>query len=309
LISVVSIDLVPAELGATVVTIGKFDGIHLGHQALIAETVNLSEEHMLVPALVTFDKHPGSYLNPKTSPFALIGPIQKAELLEESGIELLVTLPFDEALAGLSAREFVEQILVLGLRAKAVVVGEDFKFGSGQEGDVKTLSDLSKELGFTVLVVPSVEIDGVRVSTTHIRNLLEAGDVKTAAKFLGRLHCTRGEVEHGLKIGREIGFPTANISRDAEGFLPKDGVYAGWLFDAHGEGYPAALSIGINETISEVPRLLEVHVLDRKDLDFYFQIVNIEYVDFIRPALKFAGVEELIVSINADLEKIRVILG
>lgn len=309
MISVVSIDLVPAELGATVVTIGKFDGIHLGHQALIAETVNLSEEHMLVPALVTFDKHPGSYLNPKTSPFALIGPIQKAELLEESGIELLVTLPFDEALAGLSAREFVEQILVLGLRAKAVVIGEDFKFGSGQEGDVKTLSDLGKELGFTVLVVPSVEIDGVRVSTTHIRNLLEAGDVKTAAKFLGRLHCTRGEVEHGLKIGREIGFPTANISRDAEGFLPKDGVYAGWLFDAHGERYPAALSIGINETISEVPRLLEVHVLDRKDLDFYFQIVNIEYVDFIRPALKFAGVEELIVSINADLEKIRVILG
>jgi riboflavin kinase/FMN adenylyltransferase len=123
------------------------------------------------------------------------------------------------------------------------------------------------------------------------------------------LHATRGEVEHGLKIGRELGFPTANISRSAEGFLPKDGVYAGWLYDAHGERYPAALSIGINETITEVPRLLEVHVLDRKDLDLYFQIVNIEYVDFIRPSLKFAGVEELIASINSDLDKIRVILG
>lgn len=309
MISVTSIDLVPAELGSTVVTIGKFDGIHLGHQALISEAVKIAEEHKLVPALITFNKHPGSYLNPKTSPFPLIGPTQKAELLDEAGIELLVTLSFDEALAGLSAREFVEQILVLDLKAKAVVVGEDFKFGSGQEGDVNTLRDLGLELGFTVSLVPSIEMDGVRVSTTHIRNLLEAGDVKAAAKFLGRLHCTRGEVEHGLKIGREIGFPTANISRLAEGFLPKDGVYSGWLFDAHGERYPAALSIGINETISEVPRLLEVHVLDRKDLDFYFQIVNIEYVDFIRPALKFAGVEELIVSINADLEKIRAILG
>lgn len=309
MISVSSIDMVPVELGATVVTIGKFDGIHLGHQALIAETVKIAEEHMLVPALVTFDKHPGSYLNPKTSPIPLIGPTQKAELLEESGIELLVTLSFDEALAGLSAREFAEQILVHGLKAKAVVVGEDFKFGSGQEGDLNTLRDLGLELGFTVLLVPSVEVDGVRVSTTHIRNLLEAGDVKAAAKSLGRLHCTRGEVEHGLKIGRELGFPTANISRTAEGFLPKDGVYAGWLCDAQGQRHPAALSIGINETISEVPRLLEVHVLDRKDLDLYFQTVNVEYVEFIRPALKFAGVEELIVSINADLDKIRVILG
>lgn len=309
MINVSSIDMVPVELGATVVTVGKFDGIHLGHQALIAETVNIAEEHMLVPALVTFDKHPGSYLNPKTSHIPLIGPTQKSELLEESGIELLVTLSFGEALAGLSAREFAEQILVHGLKAKALVVGEDFKFGSGQEGDVNTLRDLGLELGFTVLLVPSVEVDGVKVSTTHIRNLLEAGDVKAAAKFLGRLHCTRGEVEHGLKIGRELGFPTANISRTAEGFLPKDGVYAGWLFDAQGQRYPAALSIGINETISEVPRLLEVHVLDRKDLDLYFQTVNVEYVEFIRPALKFAGVEELIVSINADLDKIRVILG
>ncbi len=308
MISVVSIDLVPAELGAAVVTIGKFDGIHLGHQALIAETVNLSEEHMLVPALVTFDKHPGSYLNPKTSPFALIGPIQKAELLEESGIELLVTLPFDEALAGLSAREFVEQILVLGLGAKAVVIGEDFKFGSGQEGDVKTLSDLGKELGFTVLVVPSVEIDGVRVSTTHIRNLLEAGDVKTAAKFLGRLHCTRGEVEHGLKIGREIGFPTANISRDAEGFLPKDAVYAGWLY-ADGERYMTALSVGINETFTAVPRLLEAHVIDVTGLDLYEKVITVEYVEFIRDAAKFNGVEDLVAEINRDLDKIRAILS
>ena len=309
MIAISSLDSLPTEIGSTVVTIGKFDGIHLGHQKLIAEAIALAEEHMLVPTLITFDKHPGSVLNPDNKPVALIGPNQKLDLLNEAGIELVVTLAFDEALANLSAREFVTDVLISGLAAKAVVVGEDFKFGAGQGGDIDSLRELGAEFGFVVKVVPSVEVEGQRVSTTLIRRLLLEGSVKEAAKLLGRLHATRGEVEHGLKIGRELGFPTANISRSAEGFLPKDGVYAGWLYDAHGERYPAALSIGINETITEVPRLLEVHVLDRKDLDLYFQIVNIEYVDFIRPSLKFSGVEELIASINADLEKIRVILG
>jgi riboflavin kinase/FMN adenylyltransferase len=309
MIAISSLDSLPTEIGSTVVTIGKFDGIHLGHQKLIAEAIAIAEEHMLVPTLITFDKHPGSVLNPDNQPVALIGPNQKLDLLNEAGIELVVTLAFDEALANLSAREFVTDVLISGLAAKAVVVGEDFKFGAGQGGDIDSLRELGAEFGFVVKVVPSVEVEGQRVSTTLIRRLLLEGSVKEAAKLLGRLHATRGEVEHGLKIGRELGFPTANISRSAEGFLPKDGVYAGWLYDAHGERYPAALSIGINETITEVPRLLEVHVLDRKDLDLYFQIVNIEYVDFIRPSLKFAGVEELIASINADLDKIRVILG
>jgi riboflavin kinase/FMN adenylyltransferase len=297
------------DLASVAVTIGKFDGIHLGHQALLAETLALAEEHMLVPAVITFDRHPGSVLNPAGEVAPLIGPTQKNELLAEAGIEVVLTLPFDEALAKLSPKQFVEEILVTGLSAKGVVVGSDFRFGAGQSGDIETLRELGAELGFVVKVVESVDVDGKRVSTTLIRELLSQGQVKEAAKLLGRLHTTRGEVEHGLKIGRELGFPTANISRQAEGLLPRDGVYAGWLYDAHGERYPAALSIGTNETITEVPRLLEVHVLDRKDLDLYFQVVNIEYVDYIRPALKFAGVEELIVSINADLEKIRVILG
>lgn len=309
MISVKNVAGLPADLGSTVVTIGKFDGIHLGHQALLAETITIAEEQLLAPVVITFDRHPGSILDPSSELLPLIGPSQKDELLAEAGMEIVLTLAFDEALARLSAKEFVEQILVQGLSAKAVVVGADFKFGSNQSGNVQSLRELGAEFGFTVKVVNSIEIDGVRVSTTLIRSLLEEGKVKEAAQLLGRLHTTRGEVEHGLKIGRELGFPTANISRAAEGFLPMDGVYAGWLYDAQGERYPAALSIGTNETITEVPRLLEVHVLDRKDLDFYFQVVNIEYVDFIRPAFKFAGVEELIASINADLDKIRVILG
>lgn len=308
MIAISSLDSLPTEIGPTVVTIGKFDGIHLGHQKLIAEAIALAEEHMLVPTLITFDKHPGSVLNPDNQPVALIGPNQKLDLLNEAGIELVVTLAFDEALANLSAREFAADVLISGLAAKAVVVGDDFKFGNGQEGNVETLRELGKELGFAVSVIAGVELDGQRVSTTFIRGLLNQGKVTEAARFLGRNHVTRGEVEHGLKIGRELGFPTANISRLAEGMLPLDGVYAGWLHAA-GEKYPAALSIGINETITAVPRLLEVHVLDRRDLDLYDLIVDVEYIEFIRPSLKFSGVEELIASINADLEKIRVILG
>jgi riboflavin kinase/FMN adenylyltransferase len=153
-----------------------------------------------------------------------------------------------------------------------------------------------------------VLIEGVKVSTTEIRNLLDAGNVKQAAKLLGRNHTTRGVVEHGLKIGRQLGFPTANMSRSSEGYLPLDAVYAGWLY-ADGEKYPAALSVGINETLQEVPRLVEAHVLDRKDLDLYDKVVTIEYVEFLRPAAKFSGMEELIAAIAADLLAIKRLLG
>jgi riboflavin kinase/FMN adenylyltransferase len=145
------------------------------------------------------------------------------------------------------------------------------------------------------------------VSTTLIRELLDSGKVVAAAALLGRNHSNVGVIEHGLKIGRTIGFPTANMSRDCEGFLPLDGVYAGWLhFD--GEKLPAAHSVGINETFQAVPRLVESFVLDRKDLDLYDKTVTLEYVEFIRPAAKFDGVESLVAEINRDIEKIRVAL-
>ncbi len=308
MISVSNINSLPEDLGPTVVTIGKFDGIHLGHQALLAKTLDIAEDHLMVPTVVTFDRHPGSYLSQENYPLPVIGPLQKSELLDQSGIELLVTLPFDESLALSSPDVFVREVLVNALAAKAVVVGDDFRFGAGQQGNVQTLRALGVELGFVVHTVPAVEIEGVRVSTTHIRNLLKQGDVKQSSKFLGRLHSTRGEVEHGLKIGRAIGFPTANISRLAEGFLPLDGVYAGWLCE-DGERYVAALSVGKNETFEAVPRLLEVHVIDTQGLDLYGKLVNVEYVDFIRPAMKFDGVESLVAEINRDLHKIRAIMS
>ena len=308
MITITSLENLPAELGSTSITIGKFDGIHLGHQQLIAETIESAEEHSLVPTVITFDRHPFSLLDPDAEPAPLIGQRQKHFLLQEAGIELVLNMPFDDQLASLSAKDFISRILVESLHAKVVVVGEGFRFGANQQGDVNLLRELGKELGFVVRVIPHFEIDGEVVSTSRIRNLLLEGNVSLAAKLLGRLHCTTGLIEHGLKIGREIGFPTANMARDAEGFLPKDAVYAGWLY-ADGERYMTALSVGINETFTAVPRLLEAHVLDVTGLDLYEKVITVEYVEFIRDAAKFNGVEDLVAEINRDLDKIRAILS
>jgi riboflavin kinase/FMN adenylyltransferase len=296
------------QLGPTAVTIGKFDGIHRGHQALIQALHSAAAEHNLKTVLVTFDRHPDALLNPASLKWPLIGPKQKATLVAEAGLDALLTLTFDDVLAQQSAKDFVQETLVDGLQAKIVIVGEDFRFGAGGAGDVALLHDLGQQLGFEVRVIPSATEAGLKVSTSVIRELLDQGDVTKAGILLGRVHTTVGIIEHGLKIGRTIGFPTANMSREAEGYLPLDGVYAGWLV-ADGVRYPAAHSVGINETFQAVPRLVESHVLDRKDLDLYDKTVTLEYVDFVRPSAKFDGVDALVAAINRDLDKIRNILG
>lgn len=298
---------VPADFAETAVTIGKFDGIHLGHQALLTRVVDLAEENLFAAVALTFDRHPDALLNPADCKLPLIGPAQKTILLAETGIDATLTLAFDEALAAMSPIEFVQQILIDSLKAKIVVVGEDFRFGHKGLGTVETLRELGSKLGFRVFVIPPVTIGGEPVSTTRIRDLLDEGKVMAAATLLGRNHINTGIIEHGLKIGRTIGFPTANMSRDCEGFLPLDGVYAGWLY-ADDQKYPAAHSVGINETFQAVPRLVESFVLDHKDLDLYGKTVTLEYVEFIRPAAKFDGVEALVAEINRDIDKIRVAL-
>ena len=294
--------------GPTVVTIGKFDGVHLGHRALLRAATKAARVASYRSVCLTFDRHPDALLAPERVPLPLTGPNQKAELIAAAGIDATLQLCFDEDFAHLSPREFVEQVLVGALKAKHVVVGDDFRFGSRGAGTITMLAEFGIEFGFAVEVVAPVLVDGRRVSTSIIRELLDSGDVTTAAAMLGRLHATRGCVEHGLKLGRQLGFPTANLSRGSEGFLPLDGVYAGWLH-CDGERYPAALSVGINETIQAVPRLLEAHVLDRKDLDLYDKTVTCEYVSFLRPAAKFNGIDELIAAIGDDCDRIREILA
>ena len=306
--SFTSLDQISKTLTASAVTVGKFDGIHLGHQKLIGALRSAAKEHDLATVVVTFDRHPDVLLNPDNSKLPIIGPKLKESLIADTGVENLLTLPFDHELAKLLPEQFVKQILVEGLKAKIVLVGEDFRFGHKGSGDVHLLRDLGQQLGFEVRVISSAEIDGQKISTSKIREYLDEGNVVAASEMLGRVHASVGMIEHGLKIGRSIGFPTANMARDCEGYLPLDGVYAGWLC-VDGERHAAAHSVGINETFQAVPRLVESHVLDRNDIDLYDKVVTLEFIDFIRPAAKFNGVEDLVEEINRDLVKVRKVLG
>jgi riboflavin kinase/FMN adenylyltransferase len=297
----------PADFAETAVTIGKFDGIHLGHQALLRNVVELAEENLLASVALTFDRHPDALLNPMAFKLPLIGPAQKAILLAEQGIDAVLTLEFDQRLSEMTPVEFVDEILVQTLKVKIVVVGEGFRFGAKGSGTVEVLKELGTARGFRVIEMPQVCVGDTPVSTTRIRELLDEGKVVAAAALLGRNHITTGVIEHGLKIGRTIGFPTANMSRDCEGYLPLDGVYAGWLY-VDDLKLPAAHSVGINETFQAVPRLVESFVIDHTGLDLYDKTVTLEYVEFVRTAAKFDGVESLVAEINRDIVKIRKVL-
>ena len=297
----------PEDFADTAVAIGKFDGIHLGHQQLIHELVELSEEAGLAAAILTFDRHPRSVLNPSSTPAPLIGPVQKAELLEEAGVDVVLTATFDQDMANLTPEEFVLSYLV-PLRARYVMVGQGFRFGKGGQGDISDLRSLGQKHGFRAKEVENVMLGDQKISSTRIRQLLDLGLVAEAAVMLGRNHVTTGVVEHGRKLGRTIGFPTANISRAAEGYLPADGVYAGYLI-ADGTRYPAALSVGTNDSVAEVPRLLESHVIGRDDLDLYDKVVSNEYVAKVRGWAKFESMDALVEQIAKDVSVAAEILG
>jgi riboflavin kinase / FMN adenylyltransferase len=289
----------PLDFADTAVAIGKFDGIHLGHQQLFHELVELSEDAGLAATVFTFDRHPRTLFDPAGAPKPLIGPIQKAALLEAVGIDLVLTAKFDEELAALTPDEFVARYLV-PLRARIVLVGEGFRFGVGGSGSIEDLRRIGAASGFLAKEVKNVMLGDSKISSTRIRALLDSGEVSQAAVLLGRNHETTGVVEHGRKLGRTIGFPTANISRSAEGYLPADGVYAGYLI-SDGVRYPAAHSVGTNDSVAEVPRLLESHVIGRDDLDLYDKVVTCEYLAKVRGWAKFDSLELLVEQIAKDV--------
>jgi riboflavin kinase/FMN adenylyltransferase len=308
LLTFTSLSSIPSDLGPTAVTIGKFDCLHLGHQALFTEVIDAAADLNLVPTVVTFDRHPDHLLRPDRAKLPILGPGQKSHLISGFGISAMLQLEFNQALADLTPEQFVRQILIEGLNAKLVLVGQGFRFGTQGSGNFETLAELGALNGFEVREVRPVEVDGEVVSTTRVREQLDLGNINLVTRMLGRVHEVSGMVEHGLKIGRKIGFPTANIARDAEGYLPLDGVYAGWLI-ADGVRYPAAHSVGINETFQAVPRLVESHVLDETELDLYDQVVVLEFEDFVRPVAKFDGVDSLVAQIKLDLAVVREQLG
>lgn len=306
---------VPPGFGPSVVAIGKFDGVHSGHRAVIDRArVDAATGRARVVA-VTFDRNPLALLRPELCPPTVIGVHQKLQMLAETGVDATLMLTFDRALADLSAREFVEHVLVGALGVTIVLVGSDFRFGRGGEGTPETLRELGDELGFEVEVVEDVRAieGGRRVSSTWIRELLAEGDVATASRLLGRAPAVWGEVVHGLKRGRELGYPTANLSTELEGFVPADGVYAGWLVDEGsadglrpGIRYPAAISVGTNPTFDDVvARQVEAHVLDETDLDLYGHRVEVQFTDRVRGMVAFEGVEALKAQMADDIDKVR----
>lgn len=306
---------VPDGFGPSVVAIGKFDGVHSGHRAVIDRArVDAATGGARVVA-VTFDRNPLALLRPEVCPENLIGVHQKLQLLAETGVDATLMLRFDRQLADLSAQEFVEHVLVDALGVRTVLVGSDFRFGRGGAGTPDLLRELGTRYGFDVDVVDDVRAiePGRRVSSTWIRELLTEGDVETAGKLLGRPASVWGEVVHGAKRGRELGFPTANLSHDLEGFVPADGIYAGWLIDEgsadglrSGIRYPAAISVGTNPTFDDVPvRQVEAYVLDETDIDLYGHSVEVQFTTRIRGMVAFSGIEPLKAQIADDVERVR----
>jgi riboflavin kinase/FMN adenylyltransferase len=303
------VDGVPAGFGPSAVTIGKFDGVHQGHRAVIDRIRSIAESDGLKAVVVTFDRNPLALLAPEKCPDSLVSVRQKLELLATTGVDATLLLPFDRALASVPATEFVERVLVDGLNAKAVLVGSDFRYGARGAGDVDLLVDLGAKFGFSVEVVDDVRPEGERrVSSTWIRELLAEGDVRHATQLLGHGPTVSGIVVHGAARGRELGFPTANLTPESEGLIPADGVYAGWLTDA-GTRYPAAISVGDNPTFEGVPKKqVEAYVLDR-ELDLYDHVVDVEFVERIRGMVAFTSIPDLVETIRDDVDRIRLILS
>ena len=296
----------PENFPATAIAIGKFDALHLGHQQLLHELSELADENMLACGVITFDRHPNAVLNPASVPAAILGPGQKVQILEELGVDFYQVLNFNQELAELTPEEFVRRYVV-PLRTAWVLVGSGFRFGHRGAGNIETLRELGVRFGFRAKEVPNVMAGADKVSTSLIRELLAEGKVAQANLLLGRNHTVTGVVEHGRKLGRQLGFPTANLARDAEGYLPADGVYAGYLH-ADGISYPAAHSVGTNDSIAAVPRLLESHVIGRDDLDLYDKVVECEFVDQVRGWAKFETVEQLTDQIVNDVARARELL-
>lgn len=305
----------PTPPHGTVVTIGAYDGVHRGHQAVIGNVRHLAGDRGMQTAVVTFDRHPAAVVRPESAPKLLTDLEQKLELLASTGVDYTLVLHFDEARSKEPAEDFVNEVLVGALNAKAVVVGDDFHFGHQRRGNVALLSEMGAELGFDVVGIDLVGLDGrpadveARVSSTVIRRALTDGRLAEANEMLGRLHEVRGQVMDGDKRARDLGFPTANVAVPDEICLPADGIYAGWYLRADGQRLPAALSLGRRPTFYENAEtsLLEAHILDFED-DLYGEVARVQFEQHLRDELKFDSAEALVEQMHRDVAQARALL-
>lgn len=298
---------VPAPCRGASAAIGNFDGVHRGHMAVI----DLARRTGAPLGIVTFEPHPRAFFAPEAAPFRLTSAETRAARLERLGVDCLFELPFDAALAGLSARAFAEEILAGQLGLSHVVTGPDFRFGKGREGDVDTLRQLGAELGFDVTVAGETLCpDGSRVSSTAIRDALSAGDPQRVAALLGHWHRIDGPVIHGEKRGRVLGFPTANMSIDGL-HPPRHGVYAVQVMvkdGPHAGAYHGAASIGVRPMFGENRANLETYLLDFKG-DLYGATLSVGLIAFLRPELTFESVDALTEQMGRDVAAARVALA
>lgn len=279
-------------------SIGMFDGVHLGHQSIINKLNRISESKNLESGILTFWPHPRKVFNPRDDLKLLNTIEEKTYLLQKNGLQQLFLKEFDEDFRNLAGEEFVKQILVEKLQVKHLIIGYDHTFGKNRSGDFSLLKKMGPELGFEVEQVEAVSYKDLNISSTQIRNALSNGDILSANEMLGYNYSVSGTVIHGKKIGRTIGYPTANIEVDSIKLLPKKGAYIVDVFvkDQH---YKGMLSIGTNPTVEGKTISVEVYILDFNK-DIYGQEISVNFRDFLHEEIKFKGLEELMVRLDED---------
>jgi riboflavin kinase/FMN adenylyltransferase len=297
----------PSGWGRCVLTIGVFDGVHRGHRELISRAVELAAKRDLPSVVMTFDPHPSEVVRPGSHPAQLTTLKRRADLVEELGVDVFCVLPFTPELSRMPADVFVHELLVEQLHVAAVVVGENFTFGQGAQGDVTLLRTLGSRFGFTAEGESLVSEDHLVYSSTYIRACIDAGDVVAAEHALGRPHRLEGIVVRGDGRGRDLGFPTANLSTPKFAAVPADGVYA-CRFLQGGQVRDAAVSVGTNPTFSGRERRVEAFVLDVHE-DFYGQRVALDFVARLRGQLKFDSSDALVEQMRLDVEEARRLLA
>ncbi len=287
----------------TVLTIGNFDGVHCGHMALLERLHSLSETKRLLPAVLTFEPHPREFFAPAAAPARLSILREKLEMLSALGMGATMICRFNEALAQLSARDFVQDILVHALSVRHLVIGDDFHFGRGREGDFALLQQLGGEHGFQVEAMREVTVQGERVSSSAVRDALDAGDMERAARLLGRPYIIDGKVVHGNKLGRELGFCTANIYI-RHNPVPMTGVFAVEVAGLAAYPLPGVANLGIRPTIGGVRPLLEVHIFDFNK-NIYGAHLAVRFLHKLRDEQRFPDIDALKAQIALDAQAAR----
>ncbi|MGD0277118.1 MAG: bifunctional riboflavin kinase/FAD synthetase [Syntrophales bacterium] len=295
------LDHIPPELQNSIVTIGNFDGVHLGHQYIFQKVISAASTGGCRSLIITFDPHPKMILHPDIQPFHLITTVgEKIALLETIGLDAMLLIPFTLDFAATTAGDFVREILWEKLRITKIFIGHDYTFGKGKEGNEKFLTAIGRSLGFSIEAIPPFQIEGQLISSTRIRHVILDGDVKLAKKFLGRPYSLKGTVAKGYHRGTGLGFPTANVESE-KSLMPSRGVYAARI-NLGGSLHRGALNIGLNPTFGNDRLTIEVFVMGFEG-DLYGQTVEILFEEKIRGEVKFDSPDQLAAQIKQDVKR------